>query len=161
MIRGACFVWAGPFNTRVMASAKELLARMQSVDIRLEAVNAFNQNAEFAEGLNRVQLKHGVRGDGTVLPDYSFSSVHTYGKPPGPIRLYDKGDFYAGINYAASYDRVYAFSSDDKAEMLEARYGEAILSLLPESKQKLWQQKVKPTLVMIISSKTGLRIGNG
>ena len=44
--------------------------------------------------LNQEQLQKGLQADDTPTGEYSTTSVEVYGKSPGPINLYNTGDFY-------------------------------------------------------------------
>lgn len=79
------------------------------------------------------QLDRGERGDGKILPHYSPVSVEVYGKPPGPIRLEDTGDFRRAIIIIVSEDGIEFISTDPKSNMLMQDYGEEILDLTPRS----------------------------
>lgn len=96
--------------------------------INLDAVTEdalVNNQSEISE-LNREQLRDGVRATGTFLPDYSPVSVKVYGKPPGPIKLYETGDFYEGIVPKFSEMNFTLEGTDEKTDMLERRYGEVV-----------------------------------
>lgn len=130
---------------------------MNPIDLQLAKTNrlikyaivaareAIIENAELIENLNRDQLSEGLRSDGSVLPDYSPVSV-LMGKPPGPIRLFDEGDFYEGINLSVFDDTIRFEGEDPKTEMLMSRYGNMILGLTEESKQELINI-VKPRII--------------
>ena len=47
--------------------------------------------------MNTDQLFHGELADGKIMPDYSTTSVLQYGKPAGPWKLFETGDFYSGF----------------------------------------------------------------
>ena len=77
------------------------------------------------EDFNTFQLQDGMRIDGTILPDYSPISVAA-GKPAGPIRLFDEGDFYEGITVFVGRSDFHFEGLDEKTEMLEERHGEVV-----------------------------------
>jgi hypothetical protein len=86
--------------------------------------------------LNTSQLMDGKRSDGSEMPHYSPASVEIFGKPTGPIRLFDQGDFHKGFFLEADKFPVMFNSTDEKTVMLvEGRppfkpgYGEAIFGL--------------------------------
>ncbi len=85
--------------------------------------------APVIEDLLANQLQRGERGDGTILPNYSPVSVHVYGKPAGPIRLYDTGAFYRGMQLHVTTKDFEIIDSDHKTPMLTERYGDNILQL--------------------------------
>jgi len=96
-----------------MATAGQILAKLQAIDIDKEVQDAFNEEAYFAEDLNREQLMEGKGGD-RQMPDYSPTSVTKYGKPAGPIKLFDEGNFQKGITYQAEGETIKALSTDRK-----------------------------------------------
>ena len=139
-----------------MATASQLLAKLQSINIAQEVEDAFNQDAKFAEDRNREQLMDGVGGDG-LMPDYSETSVNKYGKPAGGIRLYETGSFWKGITYEAKDGIVKAFSTDEKNDFLEDMYDYyKPLKLIPENAYDMGN-KMKYTMVKNITEKTGLK----
>lgn len=111
-----------------MASLSEMLAKVEraKAGISLSAQIAIEETATAAAVAQRHQLQRGERSDGSFLPDYSFRSVFQYGKPPGPIRLYDTGDFYRGILIDVRQDIFILDSADPKSTMLQNRYGKEI-----------------------------------
>lgn len=103
------------------------------------------ENAAFIEDLNREQLSQGERSDGSILPPYAPVSV-AMGKPPGPIRLFDEGDFYEGINLSVFDDKMVFTGEDEKTPMLIERYGQMILGLSDESIETLLNY-IKPQIL--------------
>ena len=97
---------------------------------------AMEETANTAVSEQKLQLQQGLRSDDTTLPDYSFRSVFQYGKPPGPIRLYDQGDFYRGFFFDVRQDIFILDSADDKTMMLKKRYGEDIAGLGTDASNK-------------------------
>jgi len=87
------------------------------------AVEVINDNAEALEELNINQLQQGEKADGETMPDYSPRSVKEFGKPVGPIKLFDKGDFYEGIQAQADKNKVTLIGRDSKTKMLTIRFG--------------------------------------
>lgn len=112
-----------------MTTALQLLNKLERIDVSLSAQVAIENTASAATEQQRLQLNQGLKSDGNYLPDYSFRSVFQYGKPPGPIKLYDTGAFYRGINIDVREDIFILDSLDEKVTMLENRYGREILGL--------------------------------
>jgi hypothetical protein len=106
-----------------------------------------DENATFIEDRIVAQLQKGQRGDGEFLPDYSPTSVAKFGKPPGPIRLYDKGPFYSGIFARAERDGIEIDNRDSKTGMLTKRYGVEILELTAENVEIVKYDVLKPGLI--------------
>lgn len=113
-----------------------MLKRLESVDLRLSMSVAMEETAAAAVREQKEQLQQGLKSDDTYLPDYSFRSVFQYNKPPGPIRLYDTGDFYRGILFDVRQDIFILESADNKTPMLKQRYGPDILGLGTEAKNE-------------------------
>lgn len=62
-----------------------------------EILNIVKKNEEVVTNMNTDQLFQGQDAKGNSLPDYSKRSVEVFGKPSGPWRLFDTGDFYRGF----------------------------------------------------------------
>lgn len=91
------------------------------MDPILEAKRSMIDTKDVLLDLNVEQLHKGQKSDGRFMPDYSPVSVEVYGKPPGPIKLYDTGAFYRG--FMLDIGSILAItSSDDKTDMLFKRY---------------------------------------
>ena len=111
---------------------------------------AFDKNKEVIADMNTDQLWEGKRSDGVTLPDYSPVSVAVYGKPPGPIKLYDTGKFYRGIEAVAGRDQVDIIGNDSITAELEQRYGGEIIGLTEENEQDLKDNYIVPAMREII-----------
>lgn len=98
--------------------------------IRQEAIRF----EEFIAELNRDQLRRGMRGDGSSLPDYVPGSRQP--QAPGHIQLFDKGFFYAGMAPIFEDEGLVIANTDEKTVFLVKRYGD-ILNLTIESRNKL------------------------
>ena len=92
--------------------------------------DSYNEIAPILEDENIAQLQQGQRSDESILPNYSFTSVHLYGKPAGPIKLYETGDFYHRIKVTADEQGITVEGLDPKTEMLEFRYGPLIIGIM-------------------------------
>lgn len=90
--------------------------------------------------LQKEQLKEGIRSDDAYIFNVKTKSDEyspMYAKYKGksfPIDLYDKGDFYSGIQIEESGKNFNVFSNDEKSESLQKRYGKQILGLGSEKK---------------------------
>ena len=120
---------------------KKKLIELESVLPSMLA-EVFTEIASEVEDANILQLQKGQRGDGSFLPDYSPASVNRFGKPPGPIRLFDEGDFYRGIILKVFPNGIELQGRDIKTDMLQHIYGEGILDLTEESLERLKQDFV-------------------
>lgn len=56
--------------------------------------------------LNQEQLQQGKESDGSLTGNYSTTSVEKYGKPNGPITLYQTGEFYDSMQSVAEKDQA-------------------------------------------------------
>jgi hypothetical protein len=132
------------------------LYELRNIDVLDRVVD---ESIKFAMAeLNREQLMDGERSDGTSLPDYSPTSVNVYGKPSGPIKLFDTGAFQESIIVIAS-ENAYRFLSSPlkRDEMtgritnLKEKYGEEIIGLGKEGLDEI-RQKVKTKIVEYVNS---------
>lgn len=105
-----------------MTTCAEMLERVKRVNLDLAMHVALEETAGEAVAQQKLQLQQGLKSNDEYLPDYSFRSVFQYGKPPGPIRLYDTGDFYRGILFDVRQDNFIITSADSKTDMLKQRY---------------------------------------
>ena len=104
---------------------------------------SFRENDSVIEDLNIVQLQ---KGDGETLPDYSPTSVEVYGKPAGPIKLFDEGDFYRGINLQAGASEAELTGKDSKTAELQFEFGEEIIGLSEESLEQFKNEYISPEI---------------
>ncbi len=125
----------------IINKAKKLKSEMQVL-----VFDVFFENAEVLEGYNRDQLRQGFRADGVPLPNYSPASVNFFGKRPGRITLHDTGAFYRGFLLDADPDEAFLIGTDEKTDMLEERYGEDILGISEENKERFNREVLLPKL---------------
>lgn len=138
----------------------EFNTKLSGIDILKESQDAIEAVKEIIADLNIEQFKQGKRADGTFMPDYSPVSVSVYGKPEGPIRLYETGSFYSGITVKVEGKVIVLDSTDEKTPMLEKRYikgsfsneGGELFGLTDESKEELIPDLL-PVLIDKIKSK--------
>lgn len=116
------------------------------MDLQLCKQVAIENTAPEATRQQRLQLWQGVRSDGSEMPHYSFRSVFQYGKPEGPIKLYDTGDFYKGVLIDVRGDIFIMESADGKSTMLQNRYGKEILGL-GETAQTNYIRVLRPEFI--------------
>ena len=131
-----------------MSTPSEMLAKIESIDVELLMQVAMEITAETAVEQQRLQLQQGLRSDETHLPDYAPSSV-AKGKPPGPIRLFDKGDFYKGFLLDVRNDIFILVSSDRKCPMLQEKYNQNILALASAAKNN-WIKVIDPVFQNLV-----------
>jgi hypothetical protein len=90
-----------------------------------EVLSIIRENETTLTNMNTDQLFQGQDSKGKSLPDYSERSVQVFGKPSGPMKLFDTGDFYRGFFVRADKFPVVFESSDRKsgkiADLLAAK----------------------------------------
>lgn len=127
---------------------KDRLERFK-LNVPIMVEETLKELAPVIEDLLADQLQRGEKGDGTKLPDYSPVSVRVYGKPAGPIRLFETGAFYRGMTLAVTAKDFEIIDTDSKTAKLTETYGDAILLLSAKSIQVL----VDDYLVIELSKK--------
>lgn len=129
-----------------MGRIKETYKKLVELDMKELCLDATLAVEETATNMNTDQLWQGERADGTNLPDYSRASVAVFGKPAGPIRLFDEGDFYRGFIFQTPNFPLSFTSIDEKTDELELRYGSEIFGLNAENKKELAKVYILPEL---------------
>jgi|SRR5688572_651643 len=111
-----------------MGKVLQLVAKLNQLTVsRLneEVLASIERHETVVTNMNTDQLFQGQDSKGNSLPDYSERSVTVFGKPSGPMRLFDSGAFYRGFFLDTSKFPVVIFSNDSKtgkiAELLAAR----------------------------------------
>ena len=93
--------------------------------LEAEVLIIIRENETTLTNMNTDQLFQGQDAKGKSLPDYSERSVQVFGKPSGPMKLFDTGDFYRGFFVRADKFPVVFESSDRKtgkiADLLAAK----------------------------------------
>jgi hypothetical protein len=119
-----------------------------------EAVlKSFRDNQEAATNLNTDQLFSGQETSGAPLPDYSKRSVEVFGKPPGPMRLFETGAFYRGFFVKADKFPVVFSSRDSKTEKLNKAFGEdEIFGLNKDNLKDFSQSYILPDIGRFVRS---------
>ena len=107
---------------------------------------SFEQIKASVEDMNIEQLDRGERADYSSLPNYSITSIRKFGKPPGPMILYDQGDFWQGITLVVTDDGVELVGRDLKTQMLQLRYGDNIIGLQEDNKERVEQDHLAPEM---------------
>ncbi len=123
--------------------------RLRQVQANIEEMikEVIEENATLIEDMIISQLQKGERGDGLILPNYSPVSVFVYGKPPGPIKLFDTGSFYRKIE-VKPFDNAFAIEDTDyKTDKIIGRFGEEVLLINQEHKQELIDKILTPGLI--------------
>lgn len=79
-----------------------------------ELLVIIKKHETIATNLNTDQLFQGEDAKGKKLPNYSDRSVQVFGKPSGPMRLFETGSFYRGFFIRAEKFPAVFESSDLK-----------------------------------------------
>jgi hypothetical protein len=108
-----------------------------------ELLEIVRDNEQVITAMNTDQLFSGKRSDGSDMPPYSRASVEIFGKPDGPIRLFDEGNFYRRFFIDADKFPVRVDSSDPKTVMLvegtqfKRGFGENIFGITRDNQEHL------------------------
>lgn len=86
-------------------------------------LKSFKENEQAATNLNTDQLYQGKETNGSFLPDYSKRSVEVFGKPAGPMKLFETGAFYRGFFVKSDKFPIVFSSHDSKTEKLTKAFG--------------------------------------
>ena len=116
--------------TKKIKALERALSSSRQV-VRAEAV----AHQKLIAQLNREQLSQGIKSDNTSMPDYKDGSKSP--NAPGPIQLFDTGDFHAGIEPLFESKEITMLGVDPKSDLLAGKYGKNIFGLTPENIQLL------------------------
>lgn len=141
-----------------MATIGNMLRRFENLDTDKIISETMEESKETLADLNAEQINTGLKADGELMPDYSIRSVVQYGKPAGPIRLRDKGDWQAGLYVTVEGDKVVFNNTDNKDQQLTERYGEDIKGLSDKYKNEAIREKVRPVFKGKMEAATGLKM---
>lgn len=123
-----------------MATVKEMLNRLQSLDLHRIVKPLIGKNKDLMLDLNRDQMVHGRRSDGSAIqPEYTYFtrlSKLRKGMNPDVVTLYDTGGFYRKMFLDVGADEIEIDSTDPKSEDLKDKYGEHIFGLTPGSREQ-------------------------
>lgn len=117
------------------------------------ASEVLNESAPQIEDAITAQLAQGIDGDGDSLPDYSPVSVAKYGKPPGPIKLFDKGDFYHEVKAFADNATLTIDDTNWKTPLLIDRFGSKIIALTEQSLAMLQEDVFLPGMLYKVNQR--------
>lgn len=99
--------------SKIKAMADRLRVATPEV-MRSKVLEIVKDNEQTAVNLNTDQLFSGKLANGQDMPEYSMVSVLQFGKPAGPYRLYDTGDFYRDFFIKANKFPIVFDSKDFK-----------------------------------------------
>jgi len=127
----------------------QIISKLQTLKDSLSdiGVKVINDAAPQIEDKIIFQLRQGLTGDGFYLPNYSPVSVAKFGKPFGPIKLYNEGDYYRGITAKAFGSVLEIDDTDWKDPMLTLRFGDKIKALTDQSLQELQEEAFIPGMI--------------
>lgn len=148
-----------------MEALKKMLNNFLSLqrnDIFFRTMSNNPQLKKLAVKLNQEQLRQGKTANERTLPDYSETSVKVFGKEPGPIQLYDTGEFYKSFEVILQDDGFIidgdGLKTDDSQGIsittdLFVVYGQDITGLNDENLSKfaiMLLPKVQETILKLI-----------
>lgn len=125
------------------------LSKITVKDIEDKVLQIVKDKEDVITNMNTDQLFEGKKSDGSIMPPYSKTSVEVFGKPEGPIRLFDTGDFYNGFILHTEKFPILFNSKDSKTFLLvegngyTKGYGENIFGLTEENKKDLTENYLK------------------
>lgn len=139
-----------------MTMVSDMIETFKGLDLKKEALISISKTSGQYVELNQEQLSHGKRADGTKLPDYSPVSVKKFGKPAGPIMLYDTGDFYESFKLDVSSSNLQIVAADKYG--LEKEYGKEIYGLGDTNQEYYNREIFLPEFAQKIEEQTGLKM---
>lgn len=140
-----------------MATINQVYQRVKALDTNQLINEAFDETLDELADINRDRMLDGVKANWVKMPDYSARSVTEFGKLPGPIRLYDTGEFQQAIKVTREGDVLITESLDSKNDLLVYNYGEEIFGTFGQYKQKYQDIDLRPVLHRKIENATGLK----
>ena len=138
-----------------MADVLELIENLNNLDIEKVVKQSISITAPIIAQLNREQLKSGKRADNSNMPNYSKASVNLFGKPAGPIMLYETGAFHASITVQVKGDEILTTAKD--LYNLSDKFTDEIYGLA-DTQQEIYNENIfYPELATEIEKETGLK----
>lgn len=142
-----------------MSTIVAIYKRFQKFDVAEAAVKSIDDTKEMLANINVEQMSQGQKSDGSFMPDYSERSVTEFGKPDGPIRLYDTGAFYQGYRVTVEGEKIVITSSDEKTDMLFKRYATKtsnLFGLNQQFRREYINEVLKKAFRKNVNAETGL-----
>jgi hypothetical protein len=133
----------------------DFIAKLEEVSETLPDILAevITENETLIEDIIISQLQKGQSGSGETLPDYSPVSVHVYGKPPGPIKLFDTGAYYRGITARVKGQTLDVDNTDSKRGKIAARFGEDIIDIQEGNIEVIQETIILPGVIQKLENK--------
>ena len=139
-----------------MGTVVDLHECINDINVHRDAKSAIGRTSDEIAQLNTEQLMQGTRADGEEMPWYSQVSVEVFGKPDGPIRLFDTGAFHSSFTIDVGGEETEVLATD--LYNLEERYGEEIYGLTDKNQEYYNQEVFFPEFAKSIEGITGLKI---
>ena len=137
-----------------MADVLELIENLNKLNVEKVVKQSISATSQTIAQLNREQLKSGKRADNSNMPNYSDASINLFGKPAGPIMLFDTGAFHSSITVQIKGDEILTTSKD--LYDLSKKYTDEIYGLA-DVQQEIYNENVfYPELATEIENETGL-----
>ena len=137
-----------------------LLNKFLALDTEKVIENAIDNTAVELADINRTRMKDGVKSDGVLMPTYSKTSQEVFGKPDGPITLFDTGAFQASITATRNGNSIITTQSADlKNDLLVEKYSNKIFGTGGEYKKNYIKNNLRPAFNEGINLATGLKFG--
>ncbi len=130
-------------------SINDMIKRIQATNVEQVAESAVSETKDLIGILNLNQFGEGQYSDGSYLPDYSKMSVEVFGKPPGPIKLFETGDYWRALKVDVANGLYKISNTDPKALILETRYqkkGKKLYGMTQENKIE-YVKELQPVFV--------------
>lgn len=143
-----------------MGTVLDILNKVKAIDVAAVSVASLNETTETAANLNAVQMFTGIRSTGNQIDangyaPFTIAEKKRKGQVTDRVTLKDMGAFYKGLVLQATKDTVSFFSTDEKSDMLERRYGKTIFGLTKDSQETY----VKEVLLQVAVDKVKKLIG--
>lgn len=137
-----------------MADVLELIENLNKLNVEKVVKQSISATSQTIAQLNREQLKSGKRADNSTMPNYSDASINLFGKPAGPIMLFDTGSFHSSITVQVKGDEILTTAKD--LYNLSDKYTDEIYGLA-DVQQEIYNENVfYPELATEIENETGL-----
>ena len=147
-----------------MATATEIIARLEAVNIELLAELAIEDTAKEFGKLNTEQMEEGKDSkDQKISPGYrssSYARMKNQMNPKPGMGVPDlklTGAFYKGYRLQVINGEVIEDSDVPYAPKLEKQYGKQIWGLDPENKRLYIEKFLSPGMKKRLTEETGLR----
>lgn len=138
-----------------MTDVLDLIQNINNLKVDRLAKQSIARTSKIMADLNREQLQSGKRADNSTMPNYSAASVKIFGKPAGPIKLYDTGAFHDSIQIDVGSDEI-EFLAKDEHKLIE-RYTDEVLGLGDKQQEYYNEEIFYPEFAEEIEKETGLK----